>query len=254
MTLCRMRSLVLTDRSPFEYRYLSSRLLAELFQHDDAARNRWRVSGGLSAWIANLQVTRTDLDHANMHALAARAEQLVSDHTGDLASTGKGLYVKDELELRHGVFEPHMGWTGGKVACYAGESITSDGERVFVALFGSASNVVGYRNDAGGQGYFPSDITGLYSMLDLAREPSDPEIDFEYRWDDGRLSDDVRAHTAIKFAHGGAKRPIGSHGFLARVFVEIDNYRYDDEFAGRVIVGTPLWVATPRPTLDHSRA
>lgn len=242
---------MLTDRAPFEYRYLSGRLLAELFQHDDAARRRWRVSGGFSAWIANLQVSRLDLDHTNMHALAAQSEQLVSDHTGNLANTGVGLYVRDRLTLRYGVFEPHMGWRGGRVACYAGEGLTADSERVFLALFGSSSNVVGYRDDEPRHGEIPSDITGLYTMLDLAREPNDPEIDFEYRWDDGRLSDEVRAHTAIKFAHMGARTAIGVHDFLARVFVEVENYRYDDNFTGRVIVGTPLWIATPKPSAER---
>lgn len=242
---------MLTDRAPFEYRYLSSRLLSELFQHDDASRSGWHVSGGVSAWIANLQATRSDLDHANMHALAARAHQLVSDHTGSLSDTGLGLYVRDRLALQHGVFEPHMGWAGGRVACFAGESVTAEGERVFLALFGSASNVVGYRDDAASTGYYPSDITGLYTMLDLAREPADPEIDFEYRWDDGQLSDQARAHTAIKFSHGGARTDIGVHDVLARVFIEVEGYRYDDEFTGRVIVGTPLWIATPKPEPDH---
>jgi hypothetical protein len=241
---------MLTDRAAFEYRYLSGRLLAELFRHDEAARNRWQMSGALTAWIAKLQVTRVDLDHTNMHALAGRAEQLVSDHTGDLANAGVGLYVKDQLELHHGVFEPHMGWAGGQVACYTGETTTDEGERVFLALFGSASNVVGYRDD-GGSGYYPSDITGLYTMLDLAREPGDPEIDFEYRWDDGHLSDDARAHTAIKFAYGSAQIPIGVHDFLARVFIEVEDYSYNDDFTGRVIVGTPLWVATPPATSDR---
>jgi hypothetical protein len=242
---------MLTDRAPFEYRYLSSRLLSELFQHDDAARRRWRISGGVTAWIASLQVARSELDRTNLHALAAQSEQLVSDHTGNLADTGAGLYVRDRLALRYGVFEPHMGWRGGRVACYAGEDLTADGEPVFLALFGSSSNVVGYRDEDARLGEMPSDITGLYTMLDLAREPNDPEIDFEYRWEDARLSDEARASTAIKFARMGARTSIGVHDFLARVFLEVENYRYDDNFTGRVVIGTPLWVATPKPSQER---
>ena len=149
--------------------------------------------------------------------------------------------------MRYGVFEPHIGWRGGRVACYAGEGRAADGGRVFLALFGSSSNVVGYLDDEPRQGEMPSDITGLYTMLDLAREPDDPEIDFDYRWDDGHVTEDSRADTAIKFARMGARTAIGEHDFLARVFIEVENYRYDDSFTGRVIVGTPLWVATPKP-------
>ncbi|MDQ2837697.1 MAG: hypothetical protein M3Y42_03290 [Actinomycetota bacterium] len=223
-------------------------MLAEMFQHDEAARRRWQVSAGFNVWIANLQLARADLDHTNMHALAARAEQLVSDHTGDLADTRMGLYLRDRLPLRYGVFEPHMGWRGGRVACYAGQGRTAEGEQVFLALFGSSSNVVGYRDDEVRQGEVPSDITGLYTMLDLAREPGDPEIDFEYRWDDGHLDEQARAETAIKFARMGARIPIGEHEFLARIFIEVDDYRYYDDFSGKVIVGTPLWIATPKPS------
>jgi uncharacterized protein DUF7019 len=242
---------VLTDRAPFEYRYLSARLLAEMFQHDEAARSRWRVSAGANPWIVNLQAVRADLDHANMHALAVRSEHLVSDHTGTLANSGMARYVRDQLALRRGIFEPHRGWRGGRVACYAGEARGADGEPVFLALFGSSSNVVGYRDDEPRFGEMPSDMTGLYTMLDLAREPGDPEIDLDYRWDDGQLSEDARAHAAIKFARSRARRSIGVHDFLARVFLEVEDYRYDDTFTGKVIIGTPLWVATPKPTPQH---
>ena len=243
--------MVLTDRAPFEYRYLSGRLLAELFQHDQAARSRWKVTGGMSAWLANLHAARSEVDQADLHALAMRSAQLVSDYTGSAANTGAGLYVRDRLNLRHHIFEPHMGWRGGAVASYSGEATADDGDRVFVSLFGSASNVVGYR-DPGGTGFYPSDMTGLYTMLDLAREPSDPEIDFEYRWDDGHLSEDALAHNAIKFALGDSPHQIGEHDFLARIFVDVEHHRYGSEFEGRVIMGAPLWIATPRPAPTSS--
>lgn len=240
---------MLTDRAPFEYRYLSSRLLADLFQHEEAGRRRLHFSGELSAWIAKLQVARAQPDQANLHALARNAERLVSDHTGSVSYTGAALYVKDQLPLRHGVFEPLMGWLGGKVACYAGEGTNDDGQQVFLALFGSASNVVGYRAE-GGTGYCPSDMTGLYTMLDAVREPHDPQIDLDYLWDDGNLSRSTRADAAIQYAQGAAKMHIGPHEFLARVYLDVDNHRSGQHFTGQVIVGTPLWIATPRPRPD----
>lgn len=240
---------VLTDREPFEYRYMSGRLLADLFQHDEATRRRWKVQGGISASIGSLQASRAELDHTNMHALAARAAQLVSDHTSSLTSTAAAaIYIKDQLDLRFGIFAPFMGWEGGEVACYSGEMTNEDNERVFLALFGSASNVVGYRAD-GGTGYCPSDMMGLYTMLDLVREPDDPEMDFEYLWDDGQRDKLFRVDAAVKYCRGNVSKRIGVHDFLARIFFEVDDFRYDDHFTGRVIVGTPLWIATPRPVL-----
>lgn len=240
------RVVVLTDREPFEYRYLSGRLLTALLQHDEATRRRWKIHGEIKTPLAAIQVSRAELDHTNMHALAARARQLVTDHTGDLGYVGGAHYIEDQLNLRHGIFPSLYGWRG-EVACYSGEVTTAGNERVFLALFGSASNVVGYCA-GGGSGYYPSDITGLYTMLDAAREPDDPEIEFGHRWEDGGLDNEYRAYAAIKQARGGARSNIGVHDFLAQVFLEVSNFRYDDHFTGRVIIGTPLWVATPRPT------
>lgn len=107
---------VLTDRAPFEYRYLSSRLLSELFQHDDAARSPGGISRAASAPGLRIAGDAGRNSTANMQALAARAQQLVSDHTGNLSDTGLGLYIRDQLALRQGVFAPHMGWAGGQVA------------------------------------------------------------------------------------------------------------------------------------------
>lgn len=150
--------------------------------------------------------------------------------------------------MHHGVFEPHLGWIGGIVACYRGEVTCTDGERIFVALFGSASNVIGRRATAGADGgYYPSDIHGLYTILDAARERYDPEIDLEYRWDDAAMEASVRADTAMRFARNGARINVGLNDLLARVFLCAEEQRFDDGSSGRVIVGTPLWVATPRP-------
>ena len=243
---------VLTDREPFEYRYLSRRLLADLFQHDEATRRRWKFQAAISAWVGSLQASRASLDHTNMHALAARSEHLVTDNTSSLKKTAAAAtYIKDQLELRHGIFAPHQGWDGGEVACYSGEITNEENERVFLALFGSASNVIGYRSD-GGIGYYPSDIMGLYTMLDLVREPDDPEMDYEFRWDDGHLDAQYRAYAAVKFSHAEVCIPIGGHDFLARIFLEVSNFRYEDNFTGRVIIGTPLWIATPRPVPQNA--
>lgn len=138
-----------------------------------------------------------------------------------------------------------MGRRGGKVACYRPETTTETGERVMVALFGSASNVVGRRPSQEKSEFYPSDATGLYSLLDGAREDADPEIEFSYRWDDATLSEEARADTALMFARRGASRPIGLVRFHASVFQVVDKPELRDESIDQVIIGAPLWVATP---------
>lgn len=237
---------MLTDRAPFEYRYLSRRLLTDLVQHDEAARSRWSGSFDLPLRMLSLHLHRKAPEFTNLHDLAMRSPDLVSDNTGTLSEPG--LYVRGQAELHHGVFSPHMGWLGGHIACYRGEAATPDGS-VFIALFGSASNIVGWRrrdeDDVGS--YYPSDVTGLYALLDAAREPDDPEIDFDFRWDDHAMSDEDRARRAVMFAREGATSPAQALEFLARVFLVVDDDSFASEEYRRVIVGAPLWVATPRP-------
>lgn len=237
---------MLTDRAPFDYIYLSRRLLTDLFEHDEAVRTRWRGSFGFNLRFLFGQFNRSDVDKTNLRALAKESSRLVSDNTGDLATPG--VYVRDRLELYAGEFEPLMGWTGGKVACYRGESFDDAGCRVLLALFGSASNVVGRRATEGsGDGFYPSDMHGLYSILDAARERADPEIQLDYRLDDLQMSEQARVSEAISFVNGGARQAIGAHDFLARVFFDVEKFEIDHRLVGRVIIGTPLWIATPRP-------
>jgi hypothetical protein len=249
---CRLAQYTMfSDRAPFEYRYLSRRLLRDLFEHDGATRRRWGFKVSLSAAVASLELSRSAPDESNLHYLASRAEQLVSDHTGQLSHLGGCMYLKDRLDLRFGVFPGLRGWRGGQVACYTGVADTEDGP-VFVALFGSASNVVGFR-DEGGSGFYPSDLSGICDLLDLVREPADPPVDEDLRWDEGDMSTDGRVSAIFTLARGGAVKRIGEHEVLAKLFFDRDDVS-DDNFAGRVVVGTPLWVATTRPTrpLDSS--
>lgn len=240
---------MLTDRAPFEYRYLSRRLLTDLVQHEEAARSRWSGSFDISLRVFGLHLQRKTPDFTNLHDLAMRSSELVSDNAGTL--TDPGPYVQGHLDLHHGVFSPLMGWLGGRIACYHGEMTTSDGG-VLLALFGSASNVVGRRGGDDELGsYCPSDVAGLYAILDAAREADDPEIDLDYRWDDHAMSAKERARMAVMFAQEGATGPSASLEFLAKVFLVVDAYRSGDETYRRVVVGAPLWIATPPPRPIH---
>ena len=215
-------------------------------QHEEAALRSSKRSIDINLRVFSVHLERRAPDYTNLRDLAMRSTEVVSDQTGDIATPG--YYIRDQLVMYHGVFSPHMGW-GGHVACYRGQTETSDGQGVFVALFGSASNVVGRRpNDDDTSEYYPSDISGLYSLLDVIREKEDPEIDLGYRSDDYAFSVEERAKIAMQFAIGGATERLGTLDFLAKVLVEVDDCRArDNGFRGRVILGAPIWIATPAP-------
>lgn len=128
---------------PPAYRYISARLLGDLVLSDQARRSRFRVTPGASVGGVGFQVSRNAVDVQNNFALARRADRLIKDHTYDVAAVSAGDYLREALDLHYGVLKPLMGWPGGEVACYWAETSTPAGVRTFVALFGSAANVVG---------------------------------------------------------------------------------------------------------------
>jgi hypothetical protein len=195
-----------------------------------------------------LRPGRVEPDSTNLHDLATRSLGEVADFSGP---AGNSLhYIHDDFELRSGVFRALMGWSGGHVACFSGEKVTADGEHIFVALFGSPSNMIGRKEQKDDFAYYPSDIAGLYGLLDAAREADDPDIDFHYRWEDQSSSTEGRVEAAVMFAHGGATRPARRLRFLARVFIEADSYDFGGDRFDSVVVGTPLWVSTTPPQRD----
>jgi hypothetical protein len=193
------------------------------------------------------EARRRQPDYSNLRELAMRSLELVSDYTSDLDRTWAP-FVHTEVDLYQGLFAPHMGWSGGEVACFRSETTSPTGASVFLALFGSASNLVGYRrNDEALRGFHPSDMAGLYALLDSVREPGDPEIDLRYRIDDHTLDRSAIVAESIDFARGGACFEPRRLELLARVLVSEDEYaRHEDRF-DQVIVAAPLWIRTPLP-------
>jgi hypothetical protein len=222
-------------------------------QHDEAARARSKWSFDLNLTHIGFRRERKAPDYSNLRDLAMRSADVVSDNTGNIENPG--VYIRDQLEMHYGVFRPLLGWNGGHVACYRGLTTTEDGKSVFVALFGSASNVVGWRpSDERTSGFYPSDMQGLYSLLDTVREHGDPEIDLDYRIDDYGLPEEARADTAILFATEGATKSLGRLDALIRPFIEINTHdSRRGQFQGRVIVGAPVWIATLPPAPYRGR-
>lgn len=234
-----------TDRGPIDYLYLSGRLLQDLNEQDEAFRRpRRRKSFGLSFFGVTANVESPAPSQDSLRAIARRSADLVSDQTGTIAQPS--YYVRDELEISHGVFAPHMGWPGGAVAAYRSTVATEHG-LMTIALFGSASNVVGHRDSNKGEGYYPSDIMGLYALLDAVREPYDPEINVNFRTDDVAMAPVARAATAVRLAEGGASEPLGRLDVLFRLLIDQDDVKLRNGTRSRVLLGTPLWIATPEP-------
>ena len=199
-------------------------------QQDEAARPRSRRTWSAAFRGVGITGQRREPEYTNLLDLAMRSLDLVSDFTGTIATPD--CYVHDEIELRFGVFPPHQGWTG-EVACYRGELVTADGDRVFVALFGTASNIVGRRSADDAEGESPSDVYGLYGLLNAAREEGDPSVDDDYLWDDYTVADQLRADIAIQHATVGAQRDRGRLEFLAKVFLDVEDQRWrDGDFHG----------------------
>jgi hypothetical protein len=240
---------VLTDRAPFEFVYLSRRLLMGLIQQDEAARPRSRRTFGVNPPWLGFSTQRRAPDYSNLRDLAMRSVDAVSDHTGGLDNTWSP-YVHGIADFRWGVFSPHMGWTGGEVACFHGSAIAPDGIPVRLAFFGSASNLVGrVPGSEVDHGFYPSDMLGLYALLDSVREPNDPEIDLTHRVDDLSLGRDRLIEQALEFADGGAHFGPRTLEFLVLRQLSADGDDLDPPVsnATRVLVGAPLWVATPKP-------
>lgn len=235
-----------TDRNPIDYHYLSRRLLTELRDYEEAVRapRSWRFRLGLPS--AGVETGSSERDPDNLHALARRSSQLVSDNTGDLERPGR--WFQAQLPLRYGVFDTHLGWSGGEVAIFSGTATSAEDEQeTRLVLIGSASNLVGYRPKQEGSGFHPSAISGLYALLDAIREQNDPEVMLDYRIDDLELPPTARAAAAVQLAAGGARTALGTMTFLARTMLELDQVPLAGRAHARVLIGAPLWVATPPP-------
>lgn len=238
---------MLTDRAPVDYRYLSRRLLTDLVQHDESsvsARRGWRSTVGFSLFGFNIQVQRQRPDLNNMHELAERSLTLVSDNCAGLGRPAE--YIHDELDLQRGVFPILAGWHG-EIACFASEVQTEMDGRIFLALFGSVRNLTSRREAEDSLPFHPSDGDGLYALLNEVRERQDPEVHHDYLWEDYRHSPEGRAETAIMFARGGTDGPAERLEFLARIFTTAYDYERHTDRYDQVVIGSPLWVATPRP-------
>ncbi len=219
--------------------------MRQIVQQDQARRPAWRFRT-VSLLHGILGFQRDAPDRDNEFALCRQATEAVRDWTGTISKYGSP-YIRAQCDLTMGFVTVHMGWetaSNVEIAVMKAEVNDPDIGKVLVALFGSASNYRGRKPVSDGSAEIPSDVDGLYGILERTRESADPRIDnYELDRDLGHSSDS-RADTAVSLLNDRFK------GFKQRrldVLMQTFCLAEDIEPYDLVILGAPIWVATPEP-------
>jgi len=229
-----------------DFRYISSRLVRQIVQQDEATRSRWRFPVAIPTPWGPLGFQKDRIDRHNEYALCREATEAVRDNTSTITQSW-GDYIRAELDLTMGFMTVLMGWADTshvEIAAMKAEVNHPEAGKVLVALFGSASNYRGRKPISDGLAEIPSDVDGLYGILERTREPKDPKIRYDYLDHDIGHSPNSRADTAIRLLgerFTGFRE--GRFDLLIQSFcIDEDTDAYD-----LVILGAPVWVATPEP-------
>lgn len=237
-----------TDNWPVDFTYISTRLTSEIVQQDEAARSPFTTSAKLRLAVLSMSFKKRKFDYANRFALARSATTAVEDITGTVEAPGT--YVRTTGDLLVCDFPVFMGWKESfseLVAAFVLD-VANDVERNFVALFGSASNFLGYKARGESVGWTPSDFDGLYRLLDSSREPGDPEIDPDALREDDRHDEMSRMETARRIVRRSRPFvPLRRMDFLAKIHLHYHDVTVLGEHFDHFLVGAPVWVATPAP-------
>jgi hypothetical protein len=241
-----------TDNDPVDYKYISERLTREIVQQHEAARPRKRVSASVNLRAVELRRNEVAVNFESRFDLAKRATAAVKNLTGTLSAPGP--YIHETIGLDFMKVQVHLGFesTGHQlVAGYFSDLNLREFGRVFIALFGSITNVRGWRaSDDLRADVSPSDAAGLYEILASTLEPIDAPIIKRYIKDSRRLSPDDRFDAAhgIAFRHNQPLTYSDELEFLAvnhelAFDVSLDHQHYDV-----VMLGAPIWIRTAQPT------
>lgn len=238
-----------TDNWPVDFRYVSKRLVNEIVQQSEATRRRWRLTLSLNLKVVSIGLAKGDIDYRNKYLLCRTATDVVRDLTGTLTYPGE--YVRAEFGIRMGYLTVYRGWqqrTHVRIAAMLSVVSVGDVGSVLVALFGSESNYTWMRPADNDRSEIPSDVDGLYGLLNAARELSDPQIEEHFLEGDPGHNDYSRADLVVRLLHDryegfGVRRL----DVLAKVFHCVDDYSYGGSHYDRVLIGSPVWAATPVP-------
>jgi hypothetical protein len=188
-------------------------------------------------------------DYDNVYDLARRATKAVEDNTGTLDYPGA--YVRAELNLHCCQFRVLHGWRGSgrqEIAGFFTDEVTKQG-RIFMMLVGSISNYIGRSPEPPGRGWFPSDLYGLYDILDNALERTDDEVTREAWVDDHDLDDAARFGVAIRVAgHMSQRFPARRLEVLAQVHHHQQSAVVRNKRFRSLVLGAPIWIVTPSPS------
>lgn len=197
----------------------------------------------------SIGLTKGDLDYRNKYLLCRKATDAVADRTGTLADPGE--YVRAELDIRLGYLTVHRGWqhrTHVRIAALLTVVPVDGVGSVLVALFGSESNYTWVRPADNDRSEIPSDVDGLYGLLNATSEPIDPRIEEHFlEWDPDH-NDYSRADLVVRLIHDRYERFVERRlDVLAKVFHCVDDYSHGGSHYDRVLIGSPVWAATPVP-------
>ena len=183
-----------TDTWPVHFRYISRRLVKEIVQQHEATRPRVKASFSFPLRAIGLTLIRRDPDYLNLYDLTRRATEAIDNLTGSVEFPGT--YVRAELDITPGYFTVLMGWQDRShvdIAAMMTRTHVEDVGSVLVGLFGSISNYTWRVPKSEGLGEIPSDVAGLYEILDRTAEDGDPTLDPERVEDEADVIPESRA-------------------------------------------------------------
>jgi hypothetical protein len=240
-----------TDNDPVDYEYISWRLTRETVQQHEAARPLRRTSAGLNLRVVELRRQEVPVDFDSRFDLANRATTAVKGLTGTLSAPGP--YIRDTIGLHFMKVQVYIGFenTGQQmIAGYFSDLSLPDNSRVFIALFGSITNVRGWRaTDKLEADVHPSDAAGLYEILDSTMESQDAPIIERYIKDGHGLDVIARLDAAhsIAFRHNQPLRYSGEFEFLAVSHDLVFDVTLNGQHYDVALLGAPIWIRSPKP-------
>jgi hypothetical protein len=239
-----------TDNWPVDFRYISTRLVNEIVQQSEATRGRWSPTLALNLKVVSIGLKKRDIDYRNKYLLCRKATDAVRGRTGTLTDPGE--YIRAEFTIQMGYLTVLQGWlerTHVRIAAMFNEGTVAGIGSVLIALFGSESNYTWKRPVDDNDGNIPSDVDGLYGLLNATREPLDPTIAGHYLERDPGHNDYSRADLVVRLLHDRYKDVTAGHlDVLAKVFHCVDDFSCGNSHYDRVLIGSPVWAATPAPS------
>lgn len=252
---------MVTDNWAVDLKYYSRRLTRQIVDQDAAVRRKRlkKLSIGVPTAGVAAEFGRSEIDRSNPYDLVRRATAAVADNTGSLTSLG--VYVRATLDLSWNAVPVLMGWRKADdphVACFFADTEIDDIGGVFIGLFGSAANFLGVAEPEYSGGWMPSEVEGLYEILDDATEPGDPRVSAKFLGWDRDLSPATRIRSAVTLFQlcplpGRGLMDVLTKPYIVERDVDLSYFGLRPETAGRyglVILGTPIWVASPEPQPD----